>query len=84
MFKKSDIDSTILYLDNEIKQYAVVFNTEKQDFDNLTQNISYIENERTVAFYTNHRINDFLISQGYHVPLFADYLPAYKTEAPEN
>ena len=72
MFKKSDINSTILYLDNEIKQYAVVFNTEKQDFNNLTQNISYIENERTIAFYTNHRINDFLIRQGYHVPLFAN------------
>lgn len=72
MFKRADIDPTILYLDSEIKQYSVVFNNEKQDFDNLTQNISYIENERTVAFYINHRINDFLIKQGYQVPLFAN------------
>ena len=71
MFTKHDIDSAILYLDNEIRQYAVTFDKEKQDFDSLTHNISYIENERTVAFYTNHRINDYLISQGYQVSLFA-------------
>ena len=71
MFAKKDIDPAILYIDNEIKQYAIVFAKEKQVIDNLTQNTSYIENERTVAFYTNHKISNYLIAQGYQVPLFA-------------
>ncbi len=72
MFTKADIDPAIESLDREIKNFAVSFEAEKTDFDYLTKNCSYIANERTVAFFANHKIRDYLESLNYQIPLFAN------------
>ena len=72
MFTLKDIDPAIIYLDSQIKKYAVCFAKEKIDFDTQTQNDAFLSNERTISTYANSVISEYLISNKYNVPLTVD------------
>ena len=72
MFSGKDIDEIVLFVDNEISKYATFFDLEKKEFDSLTNNASYLANERTVSFFANEKIKEYLDSNGYKVALYAN------------
>ena len=72
MFSGKDIDEIVLFVDNEISKYATFFDLEKKEFDSLTNNASYLANERTVSFFANEKLKEYLDSNGYKVALYAN------------